>query len=77
MTPPNPTDHLIEALAVLEHEQWLYWSQAVAAEVPAETRQKWEQSWVDYNDLSEELKEADRVWARKVASLLREQILIQ
>jgi hypothetical protein len=72
---PNPDD-LVEALAKIEHTQWMHWSQAVAAEVNTMTRDKWQRSWVDYADLTEELKEADRVWARKVVMLLRQRQLI-
>jgi hypothetical protein len=75
-TQSNPTDDLIEALAELEHEQWMYWSQSVAAEVPALTKARWQRSWIAYPDLNNELKEADRVWAQKVANLLREWQLI-
>jgi hypothetical protein len=74
--PLPPTDELIEALAELEHAQWLHWSRAVAADVGAATRDKWQRSWVDYAELTEDLKEADRVWARKVVALLRKRKLI-
>jgi len=74
---PNPTEDLIEALAGIEHEQWTHWSQSVAADVPAATRAKWQRSWTDYGELTDELKEADRVWARKVVGLLRQRKLIQ
>jgi hypothetical protein len=33
-------------------------------------REKWSRAWVPYADLSDEVKEADRVWARKVIALL-------
>lgn len=68
----NVADDLVEALAKIEHEQWLHWSQASAAHVSPPIRSKWQSSWVDYDELSDELKEADRVWARKVVNLLRE-----
>jgi hypothetical protein len=72
-TPTNqPTDDLVEALAKIEHDQWMHWSQAVSAHVPETIRAKWQGSWVDYNQLTDEVKEADRVWARKVVTLLRE-----
>ena len=74
--PFKPTDELVEALAGIEHEQWLHWSQAVAADVTATTRDKWQHSWVGYAELTEALKEADRVWARKVVTLLRQRKLI-
>ena len=72
---PNPDD-LVEALARIEHEQWMHWSQAVAADVTAATRDKWQRSWVNYAELTEVVKEADRVWARKVVTLLRQRQLI-
>ena len=62
-------DDLIEALAEIEHQQWLHWSKAVAPEVAEATRQKWRRSWTDYSELAEDVKEADRVWARKVVTL--------
>ena len=68
----NPPEELIEALAEIEHDQWMHWSQAVAADVSDATRNKWRRSWVVYAELTEEAKEADRVWARKVRTLLRQ-----
>ncbi len=61
---------LLERLAALEHEQWVLWSQAVAAEVSEERRRRWQALWVPYAELPEEVKEQDRVWARKVLDLL-------
>jgi len=56
----------LERLAELEHEQWWYWTKQIADQVPDELREKWEASWIPYDELPEELKEEDRVWARKV-----------
>ncbi len=56
----------LERLAALEHEQWNYWTQAVAPEVSKERRRLWESYWVPYEWLTEEVKEYDRGWARKV-----------
>lgn len=75
--PPHSTAELIEELARLEHEQWLHWSQAVAEDVPQAIRDKWRRSWVDYAALTEDLKEADRLWARQVVALLSRHHLIQ
>ena len=69
-------DELTEVIAALEHDQWMHWSQAVASDVPAAIRKKWAPSWGAYSELSNEMKEADRVWARKVVELLRERKLI-
>jgi hypothetical protein len=65
-------DSLLERLAELEHEQWTAWSQSVAAEVSDERRRRWQVCWVPYQDLPEEVKELDRIWARKVLQALRQ-----
>jgi hypothetical protein len=63
---------LLERLAELEHEQWVAWSRAVAGEVSAERRRRWQECWVPYAELPEEVKELDREWARKVLAALGE-----
>jgi hypothetical protein len=63
-------EELLERLAEVEHEQWMAWSQSVAAEVSAERRQRRQSCWVPYADLPEEVKELDRLWARKVLEAL-------
>jgi hypothetical protein len=63
-------DDLLERLAELEHEQWVAWSKAVAPEVAAERRRRWQECWVPYRDLPEDVKDLDRAWARKVLALL-------
>lgn len=72
----NTTDDLVEALAEIEHEQWMHWSHSVAPKVLNGVSDNWRSSWVDYPELTEDLKEADRVWARKVVTLLRKRKLI-
>jgi len=61
---------LLERLAELEHEQWVAWSRAVAAEVSEERRRRWQECWVPYAELPEGVKELDRAWARKVLAAL-------
>jgi hypothetical protein len=61
---------LLEQLAELEHEQWVAWSRAVAAEVSEGRRRRWQECWVPYAELPEEVKEVDREWARKVLAAL-------
>jgi hypothetical protein len=63
-------EEVIERLAAVEHEQWMHWSQSVAAEVSTERRQRWQACWVPYEDLPEDVKELDRLWARKVLEVL-------
>jgi len=57
---------LVERVARLEHEQWMEWSKAVADEVSSETRDRWEAFWVPYDELPDDVKERDRLWARRV-----------
>lgn len=63
----------LERLAELEHEQWMEWSKAVADEVSPERRARWGKYWVPYDQLSEEVKEQDRVWARKVIAVFEKE----
>jgi hypothetical protein len=55
----------VERVAEVEHEQWTAWSKAIAHEVSPERRARWERYWVPYDDLPEDVKEQDRIWARK------------
>lgn len=61
----------IERVAEVEHAQWMAWSKAVAHEVSPERRARWARYWVPYEDLPEEVKELDRVWARKAIEAAR------
>ena len=66
----------LEALADLEHEQWMEWAKALLKSEPgiSEARRKrWEKLFVPYSELSEESKEQDRVYARKVLDIIKEQ----
>jgi glutathionyl-hydroquinone reductase len=61
-----------EALAELEHEQWVKWSNNLATveNISHERYARWKQLWKPYSHLSEEEKDQDRVWADKVIALL-------
>lgn len=64
---------LLEAFASLAHDQWCFWSKAVAPEVAPERRARWEKLWVPYTELSEVDKDEDRKWARKYLAELNKQ----
>jgi len=68
----NPQIKIVEQLADLEHRQWIHWSKYVAEnhDIPDKLEEKWEKSWKPYSELSEEMKEKDRKWARKVLEIL-------
>ena len=63
---------LIDRLAELEHAQWIQWSMNLAEhEYISEKREnRWEELWCPYSELSEEMKEEDRKWARKVLKII-------
>jgi hypothetical protein len=72
---------LVEAVAKVEHEQWMHYSKDISeqimhAEALDELRQsikdKWAPNWTDYSRLSEEEKEKDRIWARRVLKVVKE-----
>jgi hypothetical protein len=62
---------LIEQLAALEHEQWLAWSHELYQ--MGMWRENWVRCWVPYDQLPEDEKEKDRVWARMVLAVVEAQ----
>lgn len=82
---------LLEQLAELEHKQWIKWSQNVIEQATKdslsstdsfavrnnvlEMHQRWLIMWKDYFELTEEQKEQDRIWARKVLELTQSKII--
>jgi hypothetical protein len=66
-------DDLLERLAELEHGQWAAWTREVSGEVAPDRRRRWEAFFCPYAELPEGAKEQDRLWARRVLDLLREQ----
>ena len=65
---PMLVEQLIERLAALEHEQWMQWAETIMAKesISEERRKRWAGYMVPYADLSEEAKQQDRKWARRV-----------
>ena len=70
---------LLEKLATLEHEQWIAWSKSIVREeqISLERYNRWVELWVPYEDLTEEQKEQDRVWARKVLEVILKEIEVE
>lgn len=62
----------IERLAELEHEQWSTWTKHFLANSTDENLARWQrQAATPYNQLTDEEKEADRIWARKAMDCAR------
>jgi hypothetical protein len=63
---------ILEQLADLEHRQWQHWTAYFLSNLTKENEVRWsEQALKNYSQLSEEDKEKDRVWARKVLALIK------
>jgi len=62
----------IEILSALEHEQWVVWAITLMEreQLSPERVARWNTLMVPYEQLSEEVKEFDRVWARKVYAIM-------
>ena len=68
---------LIEKLSALEHEQWSCWAKYMLGCMNSNNVKRWnEQSTTSYFKLSEKDKEKDRIWAKKVIKLLKDEKVI-
>ena len=63
---------LIEKLSELEHQRWTEWSTNISSNesLSPEILERWKSCWKPYKDLTEEQKEQDRIWARKVLKII-------
>jgi len=66
-------EEIIESLAELEHQQWIQWASTIMqTEKISDGRiARWKDCFKPYSELSEEMKEHDRAWARKALAILR------
>jgi hypothetical protein len=66
-------EEIIESIAELEHDQWMLWADSIMkSEKISDNRfARWASLMIPYVELSEEMKEHDRVWARKALAILR------
>ena len=57
---------VLEKLAAAEHDQWIHWSKNICHEeaISPGRIDRWAQYWVPYENLSDDVKEYDREWAR-------------
>jgi len=69
---------ITEQLAKLEHEQWIGWSKALAMteNIHPMRIERWEKLWIPYEKLTEEQKEQDRVYARKVLEIIEKKYMM-
>ena len=62
---------ILEKLSELEHDQWMEWAKNIleSEKINDERAERWKKLFIPYADLSEEDKEKDREWARKVLNI--------
>lgn len=65
-------EELLEKLAAIEHKQWMGWAKNIleTEDISPERAERWKELFVPYEELSEEMKEKDRVEARKVIAAM-------
>jgi hypothetical protein len=62
---------LRERIAELEHKQWSHWTKYILENIDLENITRWKlQTETPYDQLSEDEKDNDRVWADKVLEVL-------
>ena len=65
---------MIEKISEFVHEEMLVkWAKIMLDEEPnvsEERRKRWEECFVPYNELSEEMKDLDRGFAKRIVDLL-------
>lgn len=69
----SASNALLERLAELEHQQWWKWAENLMhteTHISNERIERWKGSMIPYSQLTEENKEHDRIWARKVLEIL-------
>jgi len=68
----NDEEDLIEELASLEHDQWISWAKDIIKneDISPELAARWKKLFVPYDELSEEEKDKDRKWAKKVMNFI-------
>src|SRR3984957_2244465 len=68
LPPTEQPVELLETLAMLEHEQWMQWAKTIlmSEQISVERRNRWIECFQPYHELTEEQKEHDRIWARKI-----------
>jgi len=74
----NYEKELLEKLADLEHDQWWEWSRDLSRKEKLSKARldRWDRLWTFYRFLSEKSKEQDRIYARKIIELLKQEQII-
>jgi len=68
-------DALVERIAATCHEAWMHWSTTISIKehIGVDRLHRWQKRWVPYDHLSEAEKAKDRMWARKIIAIIKEE----
>lgn len=70
------TDKLEKLSEYIHEEMWTKWAKIMIEQEPnisEERKKRWnEECFIPYNELTEEMKDIDRIFARKIISLMSE-----
>ncbi|MCP4356079.1 MAG: hypothetical protein GY793_10750 [Proteobacteria bacterium] len=72
----NNENQLREQIAKLIHEEWIEWAKNVDHEVSQERQKRWHSVYCNYEDLSEQMKDKDRVYVDKIINVLKKENII-
>ena len=74
---PSIKKNLIEKLAELEHSQWMHWAGGLIQQgkITEGIAIEWSQFMVPYEELDEDAKEIDRMWAKRVIDIVEKVIV--
>jgi hypothetical protein len=66
-----------EQLSEIEHNQWVEWSKEIAIKgnISNDRLKRWKLLWIPYENLSEDIKEQDRVYAKKLTSNILQDLI--
>lgn len=62
---------LLEEISKLIHEEWVEWAKQIEHEISDERKARWQTVYCDYDELSEEMKDKDRDYGKKVLAMLK------
>jgi hypothetical protein len=70
------SDKLEQLSEYIHEEMWTKWAKIMLDQEPnisEERRKRWnEECFIPYNELTEEMKEIDRIFARKILAIMSE-----
>lgn len=65
----------LDKISNIIHEAWMEWTKSISDIESFEHLIleviRWEELWIPYNELSEDIKEKDRKWAKEIIKIVK------